>query len=254
MRKTDYSKIARCYDKGIYRRETEVDHELLKILACSAETEFRVLDIGCGTANYLSVQELAFRNCQVEWHGIDLSTEMLSIANSKTQAILTQGRAEHLPFRSNTYDYIVLNFSFHHFVDKRSSVNEIVRVMKNKSVVRMFSIEPSQSEKWWIYQMFPGTLDADLERFWTLSEIESAFRAYDIEISIKLRQFSRDLPITVLYESAKNRDISELANMEDTAYLSNLGKLEYRCRENPDFIFRDELTLIECIGQRGPQS
>jgi len=252
LRKTDYSKIARRYDKGIYRKEIEVDHELSKILASSAETEFRVLDVGCGTANYLSVQELAFRDCKVAWHGIDPSTEMLSIANSKTQATLIQGRAEHLPFRSHTYDYIVLNFSFHHFVDKRSSVNEIVRVLKKESVVRMFSIEPSKCDNWWIYQMFPGTLDADLERFWTKSEIESAFGAYDIEISTKLRQFSRDLPISVLCESAKNRDISELSNMEDTAYLSNLRKLEYKCKENPDFIVRDELALIDCIGRRRP--
>ena len=251
MKRTDYEKIAACYDKGAYRQAIKVDQVILDVLAATHRTLHRGLEIGCGTANYLVVQEQAFRDCAVAWHGIDPSAAMLAVAQHKTCAILTRGRGEQLPFRDDSFDFVTIHFAWHHLTDKDMVVCEIARILRPKGVVRMFNFDPYQSTAWWVYRWFPGTFEDDRKRFWRISAVEAAFGSHGIELTTSAHPYAREVLLADLYTSAANRDISHLANLPDEKFLGHLAAMKAACRADPGRVVRDEMMLVECLGRRG---
>ena len=88
-----------------------------------------LLDVGCGTGFLL---ELLSAQRSAEYHGLDLSEEMLRMAEKKQipGVSFTAGSAEALPFASETFDVVTCSQSFHHYPHPEKAMAEAFRVLK----------------------------------------------------------------------------------------------------------------------------
>ena len=93
----------------------------------------RVLDVGTGTGRLgMALSSLIPKGVIV---GIDSGYAMLRIAREKIlrhktdNLRLVQGRAEALPFLSQSYDAACFILSFHHFHDSETALREVFRVL-----------------------------------------------------------------------------------------------------------------------------
>ncbi|MBI2572513.1 class I SAM-dependent methyltransferase [Candidatus Woesearchaeota archaeon] len=93
-----------------------------------------ILDVSCGTGNLL--QELSQRDYQ-NLQGVDYSSKMVEIAQAKLKGIATIQKADvhHLPFKDNTFDYVVSTEAFHHYHNQQKAIQELARVTKSQGKV-----------------------------------------------------------------------------------------------------------------------
>lgn len=95
----------------------------------------KVLDIGCGNCRNL----IPFAKRGFECYALDFSKDMLKTAKElcRKNAIrinLNHGRAEELPFASNSFDYCISIASLHHIDDfdtRKKAILEMCRVLKS---------------------------------------------------------------------------------------------------------------------------
>jgi ubiquinone/menaquinone biosynthesis C-methylase UbiE len=91
----------------------------------------RVLDIGCGTGVLVPLL-LKKVSRPPDVVALDISLEMLSRAQEKGQTVqflLADG--ENLPLLDSSFDWVICNAVFPHFLDKESALREIHRVLKD---------------------------------------------------------------------------------------------------------------------------
>ena len=123
--RVDYSRIARRYDRT--RRLYTIPQEPLIDELCRGDSAVagpddlvRILDIACGTGNWLEVQQSHHASLGAEWVGLDSSPEMLAVAAAKLKGVkLTNGTAEALPFDDDSFSLAACSFAVHHFDDRR---------------------------------------------------------------------------------------------------------------------------------------
>jgi ubiquinone/menaquinone biosynthesis C-methylase UbiE len=84
MKITDYSKVAENYDRNKVRYDISKD-ETIETLYNINNTDFTVLDLSCGTGNYLKRQIAAYPlpNYKINWIGIDKSEDMVKLEKEK---------------------------------------------------------------------------------------------------------------------------------------------------------------------------
>ena len=89
----------------------------------------KLLDVGCGTG-YLF--ELLLAQREAEYHGLDLSPEMLKMAGAKfnNRVAFVEGAADRLPYADNSFDVVTCIQSFHHYPDPDKAMQEAFRVLK----------------------------------------------------------------------------------------------------------------------------
>ena len=94
MKVTDYNRIAPRYDSNPVRHRIAREERIQKILDSGRRRPIRILDLACGTGNYLKTQRRWYRDEQIEWYGHDRSSDMLEIARAKLgEVVLSQGKA-----------------------------------------------------------------------------------------------------------------------------------------------------------------
>ncbi len=126
---------ARNYDKLVVKylkilHDGFVETVLNAIPDCST-----ILEVGTGSGR-ISI-ELAKYNPRVTVTGIELSDDMITVANeNKVQAgvadrvTFTKGDAKSLPFEDASFDVVVCHNMMHHLPDPFSAVQEMKRVLK----------------------------------------------------------------------------------------------------------------------------
>lgn len=124
----------------------------------------RVLDVGCGTGNYLAAIEAA-AGCQV--CGTDPSAEMLARAQAKLPgATLGLGRAEELGFPDGGFDLVFSSDVIHHVAGRQQYFREAYRVLKDGGKVATVT-----DSEWVIVHRrplsyyFPETVGIELARY-----------------------------------------------------------------------------------------
>ncbi|MBI4158771.1 class I SAM-dependent methyltransferase [Candidatus Woesearchaeota archaeon] len=91
----------------------------------------KILDLGCGNCRNL----LPFKN--LDCYGIDFSKEMLKEAKKFTKkhnfnVKLKQAEITKVPFKDNTFNYILATATLHHSKNPEKAVKEIHRALKIK--------------------------------------------------------------------------------------------------------------------------
>lgn len=89
----------------------------------------KILDVGCGNGNLFKM----LPDDKYELFGVDFSKNMILEAKNscKGKATFSVADAEMLPFEDNTFDIVVCNASFHHYIHPDAVLGEIRRVLKN---------------------------------------------------------------------------------------------------------------------------
>lgn len=93
----------------------------------------KILEIGPGPG-YLSIEIAKLGDFQIT--GLDISETMIEIARRNAQeagadVVFKLGDASNMPFKDNTFDFIVSSGSLHHWKEPVKVFNEVYRVLKS---------------------------------------------------------------------------------------------------------------------------
>ena len=221
---TDYDQIAGRYDKNPIR-DKPVDPIIGELINLRDKT-ISVLDVACGTGNYLNAQATHYGSETVRLVGADKSVAMLEVAKGKSKDIeYVQSRAEELPFPPSSFDYVRNEYSMHHFSDKRRVINQVYRVLKSDGLFISVNICPEYCHRNWIYDYFPAAETADENRFWPVDvlfeELSSCGFTVDMAVRVAIREFDYEEAIA----EAENRDMSQLNMISENDYRNGLSKM-----------------------------
>ena len=225
MLKTNYQKVSKVYDKNKTRTAFAKDTDLEQLLANKQDAT--VIDLACGTGNWLLSQQTYFNDTKIKWIGLDASQDMLKVAKEKDiNAEFIHSKAEDLNLKSKA-DLIVCNFAFHHFEDKKTALEKIFSTLNNNGIFKYRNIEPEFIKDWWVYKYCPETYYEDFKRFWPKDLLcHELQKAGFTNISVKREYYESYKNIEVLYENYKRRDASQLAMIGDTEYQRGLKRIE----------------------------
>lgn len=139
----DYEKLSKEHfnrQASIYDEKDTIYYSKYGKISCNYVSEYlknidynKLLDIGSGTGyliNMLKDKEMT------EFYGLDLSEEMIKIAESKNikNAQFILGSANKLPFDDDTFDVVTCIQSFHHYPYPNEAMREAYRVLKKGGV------------------------------------------------------------------------------------------------------------------------
>lgn len=126
-----FDKIARNYDENRIPEPIRCYPLLLKRLPTNIN---QLLDIGCGTGTMIELISQSYRNETAKYIGIDLSKEMISIAENKAikNASFKIGDAESIELNDSSCDVVICMHSFHHYPNPKKVISEIHRVLTPK--------------------------------------------------------------------------------------------------------------------------
>lgn len=136
MRK--YNASAHTYD-SLYGEEQV--SKLNKIIGLGFKTGKRLLDVGCGTG----LSTIQGTNIELAI-GLDISIGMLNQAIKKGKQVVL-GDMTKMPFRSSTFESIMINTSFHHAPRKRKTIREILRILRNGGNIGISLIKSGGGKK-----------------------------------------------------------------------------------------------------------
>ena len=81
MLKTNYQKVSKVYDKNKTRTSFAKDNDLEQLL--TNKQDVTVVDLACGTGNWLLSQQTYFDDKKIKWIGLDASQDMINVAKEK---------------------------------------------------------------------------------------------------------------------------------------------------------------------------
>jgi SAM-dependent methyltransferase len=128
------------------------------------------VEVGCGTGHWLADMSQYGVGQLI---GLDRSARMLERARRAAPAArLIRGTAERLPWVDACVDRIYCVNALHHFSDPRAFIAECRRVLCPHGGLLTIGLDPHAGiDQWWVYDFFPGALEADRQRFHPASTV-----------------------------------------------------------------------------------
>ena len=183
---TLYNKIGIGYNET-RRADRFLTSRFRQFLSPSARENY--LDAGCGTGNYTC----ALASSDYQFYGIDPSETMLEKARQRNCNVIWQkSEAENLPFENEFFAGAIASLTIHHWKDLSKSFREISRVLKEKGKFVLFTSLPEQTAGYWLTEYFPKMMRDSVEPLPSLSEMENAFQAANLNIEKRENYFVRD--------------------------------------------------------------
>jgi len=110
----------------------------------------KILEIGPGPG-YLSIEIAKIGDYQII--GLDISETMTEIAKRNMQEARVEvefqlGNAANMPFRDNTFDFVVSSGSLHHWKEPVKVINEVYRVLKTNGKALIGDLLDSFIMRW----------------------------------------------------------------------------------------------------------
>lgn len=249
----DYDQIAATYDKRYERNQyAEVEQTLLQFV--TSEPGLQILEVGCGTGHWLAI--LHRRGHQVI--GLDLSAQMLDRAHSLVPDVpLIRGRAEHLPFPSETFDRVFCINAIHHFADKPAFIEEVRRLLRHRGGFLSVGLDPhTESDQWYVYDYFPESIDIDKQRYPAASSLREWMHAAGFEACTtrEAEHWIVRLPAREILKQGRleKTATSQLAVLTDQQYRRGMQRIHddiKRLEEKGEELFlASDLRLYETTG------
>ena len=128
-----FDRWAATYDQSVLQRLyfLPVHSKMLDLLVRegSKDAPSCIIDVGCGTGRLL--RDASARWPEAQLLGVDPAEKMVAEATRlNPNAIFRLASAESLPFPDQTADMALSSLSFHHWVDQKKGLREIVRVLR----------------------------------------------------------------------------------------------------------------------------
>lgn len=161
-----FSRAAKTYDEWAIPQKKSAE-----ILVKLSKPYGKVLDLGCGTG-FVSEH---LKGCSVI--GLDISEEMVK-AYKERFGIGIVGNAEELPFKNESFDFVLSNFSLH-WTDWRKSIKEALRVAKRGVGVAM-PVEGSVSFSEFPFPKAQEVLETFKPKVFEVREISIPFKGFDL--------------------------------------------------------------------------
>lgn len=220
----DYSVIAQSYDNAEFRSVSEVDGTLFEIAEQNQHT--KVLDLACGTGNYLEKQRLLVRNAT--FFGMDKFHEMISQAKRKGIDNLLIANVDHgIPLISNSLDYIKCRYAFHHFKEKELVLSEVSRCLRSNGALSILDVEPYTNKRWWVYDLFPEVAETDRLRFWRPEALVAYLDAIGFNVVSTIKVGPEIMNKSKLLERLQLRDTSQLHMIDAQSYKRKVFEVEH---------------------------
>lgn len=160
--------------------------------------ELALLDVGCGTGNWLR----ALSSHLGRLVGLDLEPAMLERAAAKLESELESGRLElrhgsalDLPFAASAFDAVLANQMLHHlpgeaedpFAGWRRALAEAARVLRPGGVLVVGTSSHVQIERgYWYYRLLPEARERLKARYLDLDPLEDLLESLGFEPILRL--------------------------------------------------------------------
>ncbi len=186
-RELNYNQLADEY--AVHRKVQPKVFEQL-ILASGIGSESRVLEVGCGTGNYISAIHAA--TGAASW-GIDPSAQMLARARESITGVDFQdGRGEVIGFPENCFGLVYSVDVIHHMQNRERYFQEAFRVLNPGGLIC------TVTETSWMIRnrqpfavYFPETVPVDLQRYPSSKALKNIMEAASFnDIRSKVVKFS----------------------------------------------------------------
>lgn len=92
----------------------------------------KLLDLGCGNGELVSYLRERLDKSQFRFYGVDLSK--VNIRRSKLTETVQSNLEEKLPFKSNSFDVVILQEVIEHLRNRNQIIDEAYRVLKKNGV------------------------------------------------------------------------------------------------------------------------
>lgn len=249
MKITDYSSIASKYDANKIRHYIDKDINIENILSKNHNQQITVLDLACGTGNYLVKQIAEYQDQQIRWIGIDKSPEMLNVAMQKQlHAELLIGDACQIPLDDNSIDYIKIRFAFHHFNDKKKALKEVYRILKKNGKVSIYNLNHDYMQYSWIYKYYPQVEQIDKDRFPKTMDLYKWLIESGFETQASINTIIKKFYYKDIIEDAQNRDMSQLNLISDEEYKTGLNKIISDSKSS-EYLIAD-IAFMDFLGEK----
>jgi ubiquinone/menaquinone biosynthesis C-methylase UbiE len=158
-----------------------------------------VLDVACGPGLVACPLAAVARHVT----GIDITPAMIEQAQAKqrskglTNLTWRVGDAVPLPFPDDSFSVVVTRYSFHHFLDPKAVLAEIVRVCRpagRVAVIDVFTSSPEQAEA---YNRVERLRDPSHVRALSLEELTGLFQDAGLR-EVKTAFYKLDVPLEEL--------------------------------------------------------
>ena len=128
-----FDRWAATYDQSVLQRLYfgPVHSKMLDLLTREGPKDAPkcIIDVGCGTGRLLRAASARWPEAQLL--GVDPAEKMVAEATRlNPNAVFKLASAESLPFPDQTADIVLSSLSFHHWVDQKKAVQEIVRILR----------------------------------------------------------------------------------------------------------------------------
>jgi ubiquinone/menaquinone biosynthesis C-methylase UbiE len=230
----NYDSIAATYDRRYLENDySGVERALMAFVGPNVTG--RVLEVGCGTGHWLRL----LGDSGIRVAGVDASGNMLSYARARAPgAALAHGRAEHLPWRSQTFERVFCINAFHHFEDKVGFLKEARRVLVPGGQMMTVGLDPhTGTDRWYIYEYFEPALANDKRRYASSNQIREWMLALQFSSvrTSEVQHLPVGLSARVAIEQGRLRKsaTSQLAVLTDEEYQRGFERIR-RAVESAD--------------------
>jgi ubiquinone/menaquinone biosynthesis C-methylase UbiE len=226
----DYNRIA-----AEYARHRQIHPGVFRniVQTASLRRGSAVLDVGCGTGNYLLALETE-TGC--EGHGIDPSEEMLARARARSATLdLRIGSAQSLDFPDDTFDLVMSTDVIHH-VNRTGGCpayfREALRVLRpGGKVCTMTDSEWVILHRKPLTYYFPETVEKELQRYPSMGTLRAMMTEAGFEdIREDQEEFRYDLTDIQAY---RDKAFSSLHIIDDAAWRRGLARMEEDLKAGP---------------------
>jgi ubiquinone/menaquinone biosynthesis C-methylase UbiE len=201
-----------------------------------------VLEVGCGTGHWIEILQN-----QAYVVGLDYSYNMLNKIDPNNGCFsLIQADSARLPFVEESFDFIYCVNAFHHFNQQEAFITNAKNLLKKNGTLAIIGMAPhAKTDSWFVYDFFPQTLEADLQRFPSLQQITQWMdRAgfYNTQTQ-KAEQLYRNLNIEEVLALSKNYT-SQLSQLSNREYDEGLGRIRAAASQDSNYQFKVDISLM----------
>lgn len=155
----------RIYDKTMVQVTRKLYQRVVKDMLALQRIQGKVLDVGTGPGTL--VREIARSFPQLQVYGVDLSEEMIRLAQQharqehlEKQVHFEVGDVAHLSYPDASFEMIVSTISMHHWYDLSKPLQELYRVLQPGGRLWIYDfrfMQPATIEKALVNTAFAGS-------------------------------------------------------------------------------------------------